>query len=60
MAKRAKSFGSEPNPHSQAETSNKIRLQTEDFLRQGGIIQTIPNGVSGQIWKPNKQTKPNK
>lgn len=60
MAKRAKNFGSGSGLPSQDETRNNIRLQTEVFLRHGGIIQSIPNGVSGQIWKPNKHTKTSK
>ncbi len=58
MAKRSSDqFGSESDSTLLDEARNTIRLQTEAFLRQGGVIQNIPNGVSGQLWKPNKQTK---
>ena len=39
------------------ETKHAIATQTEAFLKQGGIIQHIPNGVSGQIWKPTRHIK---
>lgn len=37
------------------ETKCAIAAQVEDFLKLGGTIQHIPNGVSGQLWKPLKQ-----
>lgn len=42
---------------SHAESKRKIDTQTEDFLRQGGQIQQIPNGVSGQVWTPSRHIK---
>jgi hypothetical protein len=39
---------------SHSEVQQTIALQTEDFLRLGGTIQQVANGVSGQVWKPVK------
>ena len=36
------------NPPASAETSESITEQTERFLAQGGKVQQIPRGVSGQ------------
>ena len=57
MTQKPKRPDSKRNPSSRDETRNCIKRQTEDFLKLGGVIQCIPNGVSGQIWKPNKHTK---
>lgn len=42
---------------SHIETKRAIAAQTEDFLKLGGVIQSIPNGVSGQIWTPSRHIK---
>jgi len=57
MFKKRKQVASEPKPPSHDQIRNDIRRDTEDFLKLGGVIQSIPNGVSGQVWKPKSQTK---
>jgi hypothetical protein len=60
MIKEPKRSASKLNPPSHDEIKNNIKLQTEAFLNLGGIIQCIPNGVSGQVWKPQTYTKSHK
>ena len=60
MLKKTKRTASQPKPPSHDELRSNIRLQTEDFLKLGGIIQRVPNGASGYAWKPSNFTKTNK
>lgn len=39
-----------PREPSHDETKRTIASQTEAFLQLGGVIECIPNGVSGQVW----------
>jgi len=60
MLKSPKRTKSQQNVPSHDELRSNIRSQTEDFIRLGGVIQSIPNGVSGQIWKPSGNPKTSK
>ncbi|RLU03964.1 MAG: hypothetical protein D9N11_01375 [Ketobacter sp.] len=60
MLKNPKRTKNQPNSPSHEELRSNIRSQTEDFLRLGGEIQSIPNGVSGNPWKPSTYPKTNK
>lgn len=42
---------------SQDELRTSIRQQTEKFLKLGGVIQSIPNGVSGYSGNSSTQIK---
>lgn len=54
MAKTTRRSMPKPQQPSQAETKRALAADVEDFLKLGGAIQRIPNGVSGQVWKPVK------
>ena len=59
MAKLRKPVALKPQSQepSHDEAQRAIATQTEKFLKGGGVIQRIPNGVSGQTWQPSKQIK---
>jgi hypothetical protein len=57
MARKSNRIAPHSRQLSHDETTHAIAAQTEAFLELGGIIQHIPNGVSGQIWKPSAHIK---
>lgn len=54
MSKPLRRTASKPQLPSHDEEKRAIAAQVEDFLKLGGAIQHIPNGVSGQTWTPVK------
>ncbi|HEY3699424.1 MAG TPA: hypothetical protein VGK97_08840 [Spongiibacteraceae bacterium] len=42
---------------SHTDAQRSIDAQTAAFLKLGGKIQQIPNGVSGQVWTPSRHIK---
>ena len=54
MANKSNRVANHSRQPSHDETKLAIAMQTERFLNLGGVVQQIPIGVSGQIWKPVK------
>jgi len=54
MSKSPNRITSKLREPSHNEIQQTIALQTEAFLKLGGTIQQVANGVSGQVWKPVK------
>eukprot|EP01133_Synstelium_polycarpum_P008302 gene8302-9751_t len=52
---RVKASNSKAKPAPAVETSESINSQIAAFLKQGGEIQQIAKGVSGQTFGPSKQ-----
>lgn len=57
MAKPPSKLVSKTNESSQAEKQRAIAAQTELFLKSGGAIERVANGVSGQVWVPSRHIK---
>ena len=53
MATKTTSAKRKPEPAS--ETSQSLAAQMAAFLKAGGEVQKIPNGVSGQTQGPSRQ-----
>jgi len=53
MASKTTSAKRKPEPAS--ETSQSLAAQMAAFLKAGGEVQKIPNGVSGQTQGPSRQ-----
>lgn len=53
MASKTTSAKRKPEPAS--ETSESLASQMAAFLKNGGEVQKIPNGVSGQTQGPSRQ-----
>lgn len=53
MASKTTSAKRKPEPAS--ETSQSLAEQMAAFLKAGGEVQKIPNGVSGQTQGPSRQ-----
>ncbi|MBE7375428.1 hypothetical protein [Pseudomonas lopnurensis] len=53
MATKTTSAKRKPEPAT--ETSQSLAAQMAAFLKAGGEIQNIPNGVSGQTQGPSRQ-----
>ena len=60
MLKKPKRSKPQVNSPTQDQLRSNIKSQTEDFLKLGGVIKSIPNGVSGYAWKPSGPTKTKK
>jgi hypothetical protein len=57
MANNKGSLPSRLSQPSHAESKRRIDAQVDDFLKMGGQIQQIPNGVSGQVWTPTRHIR---
>ena len=53
MATKTTSAKRKPDPAT--ETSQSLAAQMAAFIKAGGEVQTIPNGVSGQTNGPSRQ-----
>jgi hypothetical protein len=53
-AMRVKASNTKSKPAPAVETSDSINKQIEAFLKQGGEIQEIAKGVSGQTFAPSR------
>lgn len=53
MATKTTSAKRKPEPAT--ETSQSLAAQMAAFIKAGGEVQTIPNGVSGQTNSPSRQ-----
>ena len=53
MATKTTSAKRKPEPAT--ETSQSLAAQMAAFIKAGGEVQTIPNGVSGQTNGPSRQ-----
>ena len=60
MLKKTKRSKPQVDSPSQDQLRRNIKSQTEDFLRLGGVIKSIPNGVSGYAWGLPSSTKSKK
>jgi hypothetical protein len=47
-----KSSSQKRTPASAQQSSESLRLQIANFLDLGGVIDEIPQGVSGQVFTP--------
>lgn len=57
MARKLKRMIPKSSQLSHDETTHAIAVDTETFLKSGGTVQYIPNGVSGYVRKPVKRIK---
>lgn len=49
---RIKGSSQKRTPHAAQQSSESLRLQIANFLDSGGVIDEIPQGVSGQVFTP--------
>lgn len=55
MATKTKTSSAKRKPEPASETSQSLAAQMAAFVKSGGEIQKIPNGVSGQTQGPSRQ-----
>ncbi|MFB0964058.1 MAG: hypothetical protein QMB97_11220 [Pseudomonas sp.] len=53
---RMKGSNQKRNTPATQQTSASLDAQVAQFLDNGGAIEVIPRGVSGQVFTPNKKT----
>lgn len=49
---RIKGSNQKRTPPAAQQSSESLRLQIANFLDSGGVIDEIPQGVSGQVFTP--------